>query len=125
VDMPFDRDEVARQTGEAYVDMLGPSDMPVVEMPGEALPPHYCMVGEMVCDIYMKLGNTCKAGLKTKGCPQKKAKKKKSAGKKKAFDATKWIGIDQPFNYDEVVRVTGPEYVENLHNVPAEDTLEK
>jgi DNA-binding response OmpR family regulator len=115
-DMPFDREAVAKQTGEGYADMLGPSDMPVVEVPREEPPAYFCSVGEMVCDIYKKLGNTCKAGLKTKGCPQKKAKKKKASGKEKGgFDSRRMIGIDQPFDYREVVAVTGPEYVENLH----------
>ena len=30
-------------------------------------------------------------------------------------DAKKFIGIDQPFDYEEVVSITGPEYVRNLH----------
>jgi DNA-binding NtrC family response regulator len=113
VDIPFDKDEVAKVTGEEYAKMLGPSDMPVVEPEPEALQ-NYCMVGEMVCEIFGKLGNTCKAGVKTSECPQKKAKKKKGKGKVKAFDAKKLIGIDQPFNYEEVASVTGPEYVQHM-----------
>jgi DNA-binding response OmpR family regulator len=113
VDIPFDPDEVAKVTGEAYAKTLGPSDIPVVEPAPETLK-NYCMVGEMVCEIFDKLGNTCKAGVKGKGCPQKKAKMKKSANKVKEFDARKLIGIDQPFNYEEVVSVTGPEYVRQM-----------
>ena len=33
-----------------------------------------------------------------------------------AFNAAKLIGIDQPFDYDEVSAITGPEYVQNLHH---------
>jgi len=110
VDIPFDRDEVARYANGEYAKMLGPSDMPSVGRSLES----YCSVGEMVCDIFKKLNNTCKAGSKTGECPQKKAKKKKVAKEKVSFDPKTLIGIDQPFNYEEVVSVTGPEYVKNL-----------
>ena len=123
VDIPFDAAEVAKYTGEDYVDKLGPSDLPVVEAAPETLE-NYCQLGNMVCDIFKKLENTCKGGIKTGECPQLKAKKKKAAAK--GFDAEKLIGIDYPFNYEEVVSVTGPEYVLNLHHdgiafVPYED----
>ena len=114
VDIPFDRDDVAKYTGEEFVDRLGPSDMPVVEAAPETLE-NYCALGNMVCDIFKKLENTCKGGIKTGECPQLKAKKKKAA-KAKGFDAEKLIGIDSPFNYEEVVSITGPEYVLNMHH---------
>ncbi len=113
VDIPFNRDEVAKYANGEYAKMLGPSDMPGG---GRAIE-SYCSVGEMTCDIFKKLSNTCKGGVKTGECPQKKAKAKKAkkAGKaKEDFDAKKLIGIDQPFSYEEVVSVTGPEYVQNL-----------
>lgn len=114
LDIPFDPEEVAKYTGDDYVAKLGPSDMPVVEAAPETLE-NYCELGAMVCDIFAKLGNTCKGGVKTGECPQLKAKKKK--GKKaKGFDAATLIGIDHPFNYEEVISVTGPEYVRNLHH---------
>ncbi|MBW1751699.1 MAG: hypothetical protein JRJ46_01040 [Deltaproteobacteria bacterium] len=37
-----------------------------------------------------------------------------SKSKKKEVDTKKLIGIDQPFDYEEVVSITGPEYVQNL-----------
>ncbi|RJR26581.1 MAG: sigma-54-dependent Fis family transcriptional regulator, partial [Desulfobacteraceae bacterium] len=55
LDIPFDRAEVAKVTGPEYVDMLGPSDMPVVQMPSADATQSLCMVGEMVCDIFKKL----------------------------------------------------------------------
>lgn len=113
-DIPFDPEEVAKYTGDDFVAKLGPSDMPVVEAAPETLE-NYCELGAMVCDIFKKLGATCKGGVKTRECPQLKAKKKKKA-KAKGFDATGLIGIDYPFNYDEVVSATGPEYVSNLGN---------
>lgn len=113
-DMPFEADEVAKYTGEEYVKSLGPSDMPVVEVKPVTDLEHYCMVGDMVCEIFKKLGATCKAGVKTSACPQKK--KKESSPKTKKQDTSRLIGVDMPFNYDEVISVTGPEYVTNLHN---------
>jgi DNA-binding response OmpR family regulator len=114
IDIPFDRDEVAKYTGDDFADKLGPSDLPVVEAAPETLE-NFCELGNMVCDIFKKLENTCKGGIKTGECPQLKAKKKKAA-KAKGFDAEKLIGIDSPFNYEEVVSITGPEYVLNMQH---------
>jgi len=114
IDVPFDRNEVASVTGGAYADTLGPSDMPVVEVKARAPLENFCETGVMVCDIFEKLGITCKAGTKTGECPRKKAAKKKASAAKKGFDSEKLIGIDLPFNYNEVISVTGPEYIRNL-----------
>src|SRR6056297_3641213 len=111
VDLPFDADEIAKYTGEDYVKNLGRSDMPIVEV---KKPENYCEMGEMVCDIFAKLGKTCKAGLKNQECPQKKAKKGKAAQKSEGPAVKKLVGIDMPFNYEEVKAMTGPEYVDNL-----------
>ncbi len=117
VDVPFVRDEVAEAAGEAYADMLGPSDMPVVEVKAPEALENFCEVGNMVCDIFKKLGATCKAGTKTGNCPQlaKKARRKKAAPAA-GPDVRTLIGIDEPFDYREVVSVTGPEYVANLRH---------
>ena len=114
IDMPFETNEVSKYTGEEYAARLGRSDMPIIEVKMPEALENYCEVGSMVCDIFKKLGATCKAGTKTGDCPQKKAKKGK-AKKSKDFDSANLIGIDQPFNYKEVVSITGPEYVHNLH----------
>ena len=111
VDLPFDADEVAKYTGEEYVRNLSRSDMPVVEV---KKPENYCEMGDMVCDIFAKIGKTCKAGLKNQECPQKKAKKGKAAKKSEGPAVKKLVGIDMPFNYEEVKALTGPEYVDNL-----------
>jgi DNA-binding response OmpR family regulator len=113
VDTPFDADEVAKVTGEAYAKSLGPSDMPVIEVKRSQPLENFCETGNMVCDIFKKLGATCKAGVKTSKCPQL-AKKKRQGAKQSGFDSKNLIGIDQPFDYEEVVSVTGPEYVRNL-----------
>ncbi len=115
IDMPFDVDEVARYTGEEYANNLGPSDMPVIEVKLPEPMVGFCEMGSMVCDIFKKLGATCKAGTKTQKCPQL-AKKKRAANAKKTADVKKLIGIDQPFDYEEVTAVTGPEYVQSLQN---------
>jgi DNA-binding response OmpR family regulator len=118
LDIPFDRQEVAKAAGEGYADRLGPSDMPIVEIPSPETLQYYCKVGQKVCDIFKKLGNTCKAGLKTDACPQaKKGMKAKKEGKsEKALDPKKLVGIDQPFSYEEVASITGPEYLMNLQS---------
>lgn len=113
VDIPFDADEVAKAAGEDFADTIGPSDIPVVDAKGAETPEGFCEMGNMVCDIFKKLGATCKAGVKTAKCPQ--LAKKKKGKKKKGFDAKKLIGIDQPFDYDEVSSVTGPEYIQFLN----------
>jgi DNA-binding response OmpR family regulator len=116
IDMPFDTDEVAKQTGDDYVNMLGRSDMPVVEVKMPEPLENYCEAGNMVCDIFKKLGATCKAGTKSGECPQLKTKKAKKKKKDVGFDGKQFIGIDQPFSYDEVTSITGPEYVQHLHH---------
>ena len=116
VDIPFDREEVARYTGENYVDRLTSTDMPQVEILSEKPPEHYCEMGSRVCDIYKKLGDTCKTGIKKNVCPQKIAQERRKAAKGKEFEPQKLIGIDLPFSYQEVAAVTGPEYVQNLHH---------
>ena len=115
IDMPFETDEVSKYTGDDYAARLGRSDMPVIEIKMPEPLENYCEMGSMVCDIFKKLGATCKAGVKTAECPQKKAKKGKAAKKEKGFDSANLIGIDQPFSYEEVVSITGPEFVHNLH----------
>jgi len=132
LDIPFDRQEVSKVAGEGYADKLGPSDMPVVEMPSLETLEYYCKVGQKVCDIFKKLGNTCKAGLKSEECPQTKkgAKAKKEGRSEKVLDPKKLVGIDQPFSYEEVASVTGPEYLMNLQSdgiafVPYEELKKK
>jgi DNA-binding response OmpR family regulator/flavodoxin len=113
VDLPFDRNEVASVTGEAYLDQVSRSDMPVIEITASEVIEGFCETGNMVCDIFKKLGATCKAGTKTEKCPQL-AKKKRAAKIQTVVDVKTLIGVDQPFNYDEVAAVTGPGYVEHL-----------
>jgi CheY-like chemotaxis protein len=116
VDMPFAREEVERQVGEGYADRMSRSDRPVVEVTVSETMENYCQVGQMVCDIFKKLGATCKAGTKSGECPQLKSKKAKPAAAAAEADTRRWISADLPFDYDAVVAVTGPEYVRNLRH---------
>ena len=75
----------------------------------------HCSVGDMVCDVMEKLGTTCKTGVKKNYCPKIKALEKKKAKAAAAFNPKTMIGIDQPFDYDEVVAITGPEYVQHMN----------
>jgi DNA-binding response OmpR family regulator len=113
VDIPFDQDEVAKYTGKEYAKNIGPSDMPVIEVKMPEPLENFCEMGNMVCDIFKKLGTTCKVGTKKGLCPQKKKKKGKTA---KGPDVRTLIGIDMPFDYNEVAAVTGPEYIQNLQS---------
>ena len=86
---------------------------PIIDKPLETLEFH-CSVGDMVCDVMEKLGTTCKTGLKKNYCPKVKAMEKKRA-KASSFNPKTVIGIDQPFDYNEVLAITGPEYVHNMN----------
>ncbi len=114
IDSPFDTDEVAGYTDEEYAKSLSRSDIPVDVAPSPELLENYCELGGMVCEIFEKVGGTCKGGIKTSKCPQIEARKKKAARQKQVFDSDKLIGIDVPFDYEEVVAITGPEYVQYL-----------
>ena len=114
IDSPFDRDEVEQYTDEEYAKSVSRSDIPIVGAPSPELLENYCELGARLCEIYDKVGGLCKGGIKTEKCPQIEAEKKKAAGKKQGFDPSKLIGIDMPFDYEEVVAITGPEYVQYL-----------
>lgn len=115
VDMPFNRSDVVEATGEAYADSLGPSDMPVAKAPAPETLVNFCSVGQMTCDIFKKLATTCKGGVKTELCPRNEAEKRKALKREATFNAEELIGIDLPFKYEEVVSITGPEYVQHLN----------
>ncbi|SPD72057.1 Protein with response regulator receiver domain [uncultured Desulfobacterium sp.] len=115
IDLPFDRKELLKYVGKEYLKTLGPSDMPSI---GRTLPKKkeiYCPFGQRICDVFAKLGHTCKAGTEKEECPQKKAMERKAQRDYAGFDSTKLIGIDMPFNYAEVISVAGPEFVKNLN----------
>jgi DNA-binding NtrC family response regulator len=76
---------------------------------------HNVIHGNLDYDISKKLDRTSKLGNKAHFCTQKTGNKLvDSPQKTTASERLKWIGIDVPFNYDEVVSVTGPEYVAHL-----------
>ena len=116
IDSPFDTDEVAKYTDEDYAKSVSRSDIPIAGGPRPELLENYCELGAMVCEIFAKVGGTCKGGLKTAKCPQIEARKKKAAKlkQKQGFDPDRLIGIDMPFDYEEVAAITGPEYVQYM-----------
>ncbi len=122
IDQPFNYDEVAAVTGAEYVqhvDRDGFASLSYEELK-KTTPAietqFHCSVGDMVCDVMEKLGTTCKTGVKKNYCPKLKAREKKQAKAQAknavSFNPKAMIGIDQPFDYDEVMAVTGPEYVQ-------------
>ena len=114
IDSPFDTNEVAHYTDEDYAKSVSRSDIPIAGGPSPELLENYCEMGAMVCEIFAKVGGTCKGGMKTGKCPQIEARKRKAAKQKQGFDPNKLIGIDMPFDYEEVAAITGPEYVQYL-----------
>lgn len=86
----------------------------ILEQPPAETQEFYCSVGKMLCDVMEKMGTTCKTGLTKSYCPKLKALEKKRGKKVSSFNPKTMIGIDQPFDYDEVVAITGPEYVKYL-----------
>jgi CheY-like chemotaxis protein len=75
--------------------------------------PNFCQVGSMVCDIFKKLGATCKAGTKTGECPQLKSRKAKPAAA--ATQPNRWIAPDLPFDANELAAAAGPDYARHLY----------
>jgi len=76
VDSPFDRDEVAKYTGEGYAERLTRSDIPAVDI--VEVPEFFCTMGEMICDIYKK------TGAKDRRMPPKKGKNEKGRQESKS-----------------------------------------
>ncbi len=100
---------------DAAPNLTKPADE-VSESTSEEDDEFYCKVGMRICDVKKKLGATCKTGLTKNYCPKLKAEERKKAKAKDSFvfNPKTMIGIDQPFDYDEVIAVTGPEYVKYM-----------
>jgi CheY-like chemotaxis protein len=113
-DIPFDRREVERAAGPDYAVSLSRSDVQVVEVKVPETLPNYCAVGSMVCDIFKKLGATCKAGTKSGECPQLKSKKKQAPAPALAAATERWIAPDLPFDPEAVAAAAGSAYVDHL-----------
>jgi ActR/RegA family two-component response regulator len=109
VDVSSDHLEVETVTGESNAHKAGASDVSVVEISASDDLEGFCETGAMVCDIFKKLGATCKAGIKTNACPQ--LKKKAKAKAKGGFDPNRMMGLDMPFEIMAVEAITGPDYV--------------
>jgi len=75
IDMPFDGDEVAKYTGEDYVKTLGRSDMPVVEVKIPNNLENFCAIGDMVCDIFKKIGRNLQGRKQITSMPSENSQK--------------------------------------------------
>ncbi len=109
VDMPFDRQEVARVTSARYVEHLTRSDMPLIETrPAPAA--DLCSKGQRSCKRVVKQG-MCKQP----ECPLMVAERKKAA---KAGVVVSLIpdpiDVDMPFSRTEVAALTAETYVNAL-----------
>jgi DNA-binding response OmpR family regulator len=76
---------------------------------------HMAIHGDLDYNLFKRLDRTCELGNKSHPCTHETDNKSVASPKNTlASGRLKWIGIDMPFNYDDVVSVTGPEYVARL-----------
>ncbi len=109
VDLPFDEEELRKYTSERYVESVGRSDIPAIQLHTD-----YCPVGQRTCARFLRMG-ICKDG-----CPLLKIeaeKKAKITGEellKAAATGEDVIDVDMPFKASEVMAATSSEYVHAL-----------
>ncbi len=109
VDLPFDEEELRKYTSERYVESVGRSDIPAIQLHTD-----YCPVGQRTCARFLRMG-ICKDG-----CPllkieaEKKAKITGAELLKAAAAEGDVIDVDMPFKASEVMAATSPEYVHAL-----------
>jgi DNA-binding NtrC family response regulator len=110
VDIPFDREEVAKATSEEYVRNLSRSDMPLVQAAPKPAASEYCSLGKRNCKRYRTKG-VCKQA----ECPLVVAERKRAVRVAAAATAVKDpIDVDMPFSMKEVAAATSEEYVAAL-----------
>jgi DNA-binding NtrC family response regulator len=105
VDMPFSESEVASHTSKEFVDKLSRSDVP--QQKKAAKRTEWCNTGERECRRLVLEGIECVGE-----CPlDKKAKEKAAKAGKKVVHTEDIIDVDMPFNYSEVERIMGNDYL--------------
>ncbi len=110
VDIPFDREEVAKATSEEYVQHLGRSDMPLVREARKAAASEFCALGNRVCKRFKTKG-VCRQA----ECPLVTAERKRAARVAAAATVVNDpIDVDMPFSMKEVAAATSTEYVAAL-----------
>jgi CheY-like chemotaxis protein len=100
VDMPFDREEVARATSPAYVEQLTRSDMPRLD---------FCQLGQRSCKRVATRGVCQKPE-----CPIVTAERTRAARAGRVVPIDDQIDVDLPFSAREVAAITGEGYVRAL-----------
>jgi len=104
VDEPFDRQQVAAVTSEAYADALDGGEIPRGTPVAD---PTWCVKGEMSCKKFAKSG-PCKGE-----CPILVRERKLQAQPPPAglvAAAATFIDVDMPFDFNELAAATSPAY---------------
>lgn len=105
VDMPFSESEVESHTSKEFVDKLSRSDIPQQKKPSKKT--EFCVTGQRECRRLVMEGMECKGE-----CPIVKKEREKAAKAGKKFVHTAdIIDVDMPFNYSEVERIMGSDYI--------------
>jgi DNA-binding response OmpR family regulator len=105
IDMPFSESEVASHTSKEFVDKLTRSDVP--QQKKKAKRTEWCNTGERECRRLVLEGIECVGE-----CPlEKKARAKAAKVVKKFVHTDDIIDVDMPFNYSEVERIMGSDYI--------------
>lgn len=106
VDMPFSESEVASHTSKEFVDKLSRSDIPQQKKPSKRT--EFCNTGQRECRRLVLEGIECVGE-----CPIVKKEKERAAKvtSKKFVHTDDIIDVDLPFNYSEVERIMGSDYI--------------
>lgn len=105
VDMPFSESEVASHTSKEFVDKLSRSDVP--QQKRAAKKTEWCNTGERECRRLVLEGIECVGE-----CPlEKKAREKALKSVKKYIHTEEIIDVDMPFNYSDVERIMGGDFI--------------
>jgi DNA-binding response OmpR family regulator len=106
VDMPFSESEVESHTSKEFVDKLSRSDIPQQKKPAKKT--EFCNLGNRECRRLVLEGREC-----TGECPIVKKERERAAKTtaKKFVHTEDIIDVDMPFNYSEVERIMGSDYI--------------
>ncbi|RPI19120.1 MAG: response regulator [Ignavibacteriae bacterium] len=106
IDMPFSESEVESHTSKEFVDKLSRSDIPQQKKPAKKT--EFCNSGQRECRRLVLEGREC-----TGECPiVKKERERAAKATGKTFVHTDdIIDVDMPFNYSEVERIMGSDYI--------------
>jgi DNA-binding response OmpR family regulator len=106
IDMPFSESEVESHTSKDFISKLTRSDIPQQRKPAKKT--EFCNLGNRECRRLVLEGREC-----ADECPivKKEREKAAKATTKKYVHTTDIIDVDMPFNYSEVERIMGNDYI--------------